>query len=85
VTLGSVEEIKASASQTQEVVRFISNFTDKLGHYDPAFSAIPDSHSIDARIADHVLSQAEAYSLGFDVKTYELSFTQAVTALAAHV
>jgi hypothetical protein len=85
VTLGSVEEIKAGAEHTHEVVHFISQFTEKLGHYDPAFSAIPDPHSIDARIADHVLSQAEAYSLGFDVKTYELSFTQAVTALAAHV
>ena len=85
VTLGSVEDIKSSADQTQEVVRFISQFTEKLGHYDPAFSAIPDTHSIDARIADHVLSQAEAYSLGFDAKTYELSFTQAVAALALQV
>jgi len=85
VTLGSVEDIKLGTCQTQEIVRFISQFTEKLAHYDPAFIAIPDSHSIDARIADHVLSQAEAYSFGFDEKTYELSFTQAVSALAVHV
>jgi hypothetical protein len=54
ITLGTVSDIKAATPAARDAVTFIAGLVAELRDFDPAFIALPDHASADARIASHL-------------------------------
>ena len=54
ITLGTVADIKQASPAARAAVTFIADLVSELSDYDPAFIALPDLVSADARIAGHL-------------------------------
>lgn len=54
VTLGTVEAIREGATEVADAMSLLQQLVDDLATYDPAFTALPDSESIDAQIASYI-------------------------------
>ena len=59
VTLGEISDIKVAGESSRAAVRLLQQIVDHLAAYDPAFTAIPDPSSAEARLAAHVLASPQ--------------------------
>lgn len=63
VTLGSIDDIKVAGADSRAAVALLQHIVDDLAACDPAFVAVPDPASAEARLAAHVMSHPEQLSL----------------------
>jgi hypothetical protein len=59
VNLGAVDDIKVAGPGSRAAVLLLQRIIDDLSGYDPAFVTLPEPSSIEARLAAHVVAQAE--------------------------
>ena len=81
ITLGTVEEVKASAPAARSAVTLISELIERLSSFDPAFTGLPHPASTDSRIA----AQVERDRRGLKARTGSSDERRPVVTLASVV
>ena len=71
ITLGTVDDIKTAGAASRAAVLLVQRIVDALAAYDPAFTALPEPSSAQARLAAHVTGRAGdgRHSLAVVVRT----------------
>ena len=59
VTLGEISDIKVAGGHSRAAVLLLQRIVDQIEAYDPAFAALPEPSSAEARLAAHVLASPE--------------------------
>ena len=60
VNLGAIDDIKVAGPGSRAGVLLLQRIIDDLAGYDPAFVTLPEPSSTEARMAAHVVAQAES-------------------------
>ena len=68
VTMGSLEDVKTGASGAREAVLLLQSLVDDFAAHDPAFSILPEAHSLEARLAHEVTVGARRLELATAVE-----------------
>ena len=83
IALGTPEQVRSGAEESKDAVVYMHDLVKRLSYADPAMIAFPEGGSIEAVIATHVETQAQAYGLGPQVDEIRAkALDQAIKALA---
>lgn len=68
VTMGSLEDVKTGAPGAREAVLLLQSLVDDFAAHDPAFAILPETHSLEARLAHEVTVGARRVELATAVE-----------------